>query len=240
MQYSAGVCRPGRSRGDGARAARGHPGGDRVHRVGRGGPQPAARAPGHAPGEAQRAAACHSSCPGPPNYDTNHSILHMLRHCLCMLLIGCTRVCKALFLSGQVLLCCCRASRRIEAVWDACFAHDGKCSRVAHQADQLLLGLAAGDLPGVGPATKDKLDALGIERVTDVRARSKQALQRELGMKTGASVRAPAPCSHLLPVQLWIHGTYAYHVDLCGLVRAVGPCDQCVSKADMPWQERYF
>ena len=76
------------------------------------------------------------------------------------------------------------------------------CARA--QADALLLGLAAEDLPGVGPATKDKLDALGIRSVAHVRARSKAALQRELGGKTGASVRAhnirnpiwkPAPCN---------------------------------------------
>ena len=42
----------------------------------------------------------------------------------------------------------------------------------------------------MGPATRDKLGALGIGRVADVRARSKAALQRELGGKTGASVRA--------------------------------------------------
>ena len=42
----------------------------------------------------------------------------------------------------------------------------------------------------MGPATKDKLDALGITSVAHVRARSKAALQRELGGKTGASVRA--------------------------------------------------
>lgn len=63
-------------------------------------------------------------------------------------------------------------------------------SAAPRQADALLLGLAADDLPGVGPATKDKLDALGIKSVADVRARSKAALQRELGGKTGASVRA--------------------------------------------------
>lgn len=118
-----------------------------------------------------------------------------------------------------------------------CLTHDGKCSRVAQQADQLLLGLAAGDLPGVGPATKDKLDALGVERVADVRARSKQALQRELGTKTGASVRAPVPCSHLLSFQVCICMTCAYHIELCGLVCAAGPCDLCFSEADMPWQK---
>lgn len=41
----------------------------------------------------------------------------------------------------------------------------------------------------MGPATRDKLTALGIASVADVRARSKPALQRELGAKTGASVR---------------------------------------------------
>ena len=116
-----------------------------------------------------------------------------------------------------------------------CVARDGKCSRVAHQADQLLLGLAAGDLPGVGPATKDKLDALGVARVADVRARSKQALQRELGTKTGASVRDPVPCSHLLPIMYtW---TFCISLKLGGLVCAAGPCDLCLSKADMPWLE---
>jgi hypothetical protein len=57
----------------------------------------------------------------------------------------------------------------------------------------LLLGLAADDLPGVGYATREKLDALGICSVADVRARPRQALQRELGAKTGASVRYAPP-----------------------------------------------
>lgn len=56
------------------------------------------------------------------------------------------------------------------------------------QADVHLLRMAVGDLPGIGWATRAKLEGLGICSVADVRARSCERLQRELGAKTGAQV----------------------------------------------------
>ena len=47
-------------------------------------------------------------------------------------------------------------------------------------------GLAVDKLPGVGWATRQRLEARGITGVADVQARSKQFLQAELGDKQGA------------------------------------------------------
>jgi nucleotidyltransferase/DNA polymerase involved in DNA repair len=52
-------------------------------------------------------------------------------------------------------------------------------------ADPFLLELKVSDLPGVGWSTDRRLKELGIERVADLRARSKEYLQRELGEKSG-------------------------------------------------------
>ncbi len=107
------------------------------------------------------------------------------------------------------------------------------------QADVLLLGLAADDLPGVGYATREKLDALGIRSVADVRARPRQALQRELGAKTGASVRPASmskdcSCWRLLSMrcyynvfQAWTGAcTFSRHVVgvVSGLQKKESPC----------------
>ncbi|KAK9844061.1 hypothetical protein WJX81_003182 [Elliptochloris bilobata] len=87
---------------------------------------------------------------------------------------------------------------------------NGQLLVTAREADALLLGLAAGDLPGVGPATRERLDALGIKSVADARARTKAALQRELGGKTGAS--------------LWdyAHGRDTREVEPSGMRKTVG------------------
>lgn len=54
------------------------------------------------------------------------------------------------------------------------------------QVDAYLLDLAVDELPGVGWNICQKLKELGIKSVRDVRASTKDALQREIGNKTGA------------------------------------------------------
>ena len=63
----------------------------------------------------------------------------------------------------------------------------------ARQADEELLKLEAGDLPGVGWSLSKQLAGLGIATVADVRASRRDLLQRELGAKTGSLVRLPNP-----------------------------------------------
>lgn len=58
-----------------------------------------------------------------------------------------------------------------------------------HQADEELLKLAAEDLPGVGWSMREKLKALGITTVADVRNSRLTTLQHELGTKSGTLVR---------------------------------------------------
>ena len=53
------------------------------------------------------------------------------------------------------------------------------------QVDKHLLGLGISSLPGVGWSTKQKLNALGIQTVADLRLGSLGALQQELGARTG-------------------------------------------------------
>lgn len=55
------------------------------------------------------------------------------------------------------------------------------------QVDAYLLDLEVDELPGVGWNMCHKLKELGIASVSQVRASSKDALQRELGSKTGSS-----------------------------------------------------
>lgn len=52
-------------------------------------------------------------------------------------------------------------------------------------ADSFLLKLKVSDLPGVGWSTERRLKELGIESVEDLRARSKEYLQREFGTRSG-------------------------------------------------------
>lgn len=52
--------------------------------------------------------------------------------------------------------------------------------------DAYLLDLEVDELPGVGWNMCHKLKELGIASVSQVRASSKDVLQRELGSKTGA------------------------------------------------------
>ncbi len=54
------------------------------------------------------------------------------------------------------------------------------------QVDKHLLGLAVTSLPGVGWSTKQKLHAMHIQTVADLRLSSLDALQQELGIKNGA------------------------------------------------------
>ena len=76
---------------------------------------------------------------------------------------------------------------------------------MGHQADEELLKLEAGDLPGVGWSMCKQLAALGIATVADVRASRREVLQRELGAKTGTLVRRAVcplltynrPCAHV-------------------------------------------
>lgn len=68
------------------------------------------------------------------------------------------------------------------------------------QVDAYLLDLAVDELPGVGWNICQKLKELGIKSVRDVRASTKDALQREIGNKTGAT--ASLECSsfqHFVP-----------------------------------------
>ncbi len=58
------------------------------------------------------------------------------------------------------------------------------------QADEELLKLKAEDLPGVGWAMREKLKALGITTVVDVRNSRVAMLQHELGTKSGTLVRS--------------------------------------------------
>ncbi len=60
------------------------------------------------------------------------------------------------------------------------------------QADEQLLKLEVGELPGVGWSMCDKLKGLGITTVADVRNTRRDVLQREMGAKTGLLVRALA------------------------------------------------
>ena len=60
------------------------------------------------------------------------------------------------------------------------------------QADEELLKLRVGDLPGVGWAMQKKLEEkLGITSVADVRTSRRDVLQRELGAKSGSMVSHP-------------------------------------------------
>lgn len=52
--------------------------------------------------------------------------------------------------------------------------------------DAYLLDLEVDELPGVGWNMCQKLKELGIASVRDVRASTKDVLQREIGNKTGA------------------------------------------------------
>jgi len=52
--------------------------------------------------------------------------------------------------------------------------------------DAYLLDLEVDELPGVGWNVCQKLKELGIASVRDVRASTKDVLQREIGNKTGA------------------------------------------------------
>ena len=54
------------------------------------------------------------------------------------------------------------------------------------QVDKHLLGLAVTSLPGVGWSTKQKLHAMRIQTVADLRLNSQDNLQQELGTKNGA------------------------------------------------------
>ena len=58
--------------------------------------------------------------------------------------------------------------------------------KAAHiQVERYLLDLAVDELPGVGWNICQKLKELNIESVRGIRASSKEALQREVGNKTG-------------------------------------------------------
>lgn len=59
------------------------------------------------------------------------------------------------------------------------------CDSGGLQVDKHLLGLAVTSLPGVGWSTRQKLAGMGIETVADLRLSSLDALQKELGAKTG-------------------------------------------------------
>ena len=54
------------------------------------------------------------------------------------------------------------------------------------QADEELLKLNVGDLPGVGWQMQKKLEKLGLPSVADVRNSRRELLQRELGAKSGS------------------------------------------------------
>lgn len=56
------------------------------------------------------------------------------------------------------------------------------------QADEQLLKLEVGELPGVGWSMCEKLKGLGITSVADVRNTRRDVLQREMGTKTGLLV----------------------------------------------------
>jgi DNA repair protein REV1 len=64
------------------------------------------------------------------------------------------------------------------------------------QADEELLKLEVGELPGVGWSLCEKLKGLGVNSVAEVRQTRRDILQRELGTKTGhlVSPRARATC----------------------------------------------
>ena len=64
------------------------------------------------------------------------------------------------------------------------------------QADEELLKLSVGDLPGVGWQTQKKLEALSLSTVADVRNSRRDVLQRELGAKTG-TMASHLPSSYL-------------------------------------------
>ena len=59
------------------------------------------------------------------------------------------------------------------------------------QADEELLKLSVGDLPGVGWQMQKKLEKLGLSAVADVRNSRREVLQRELGAKSGSMARPP-------------------------------------------------
>ena len=54
--------------------------------------------------------------------------------------------------------------------------------------DQHLLQLKVDALPGVGWSTRQRLEAMGINTVVDLRQTPLDVLQRELGGKNGAMI----------------------------------------------------
>ena len=65
------------------------------------------------------------------------------------------------------------------------------------QADEELLKLNVGDLPGVGWQMQKKLEKLDLPSVADVRNSRRELLQRELGAKSG-SMASPLLLSAIL------------------------------------------
>ena len=59
------------------------------------------------------------------------------------------------------------------------------------QADEELLKLNMGDLPGVGWQMQKKLEKLGLPTVADIRNSRRELLQRELGAKSGSMASRP-------------------------------------------------
>lgn len=59
------------------------------------------------------------------------------------------------------------------------------------QADEELLKLTVGDLPGVGWQMQKKLEKLGLPTVADIRNSRRELLQRELGAKSGSMASCP-------------------------------------------------
>ena len=56
------------------------------------------------------------------------------------------------------------------------------------QVDQHLLQLKVDALPGVGWSTRQRLEAMGINTIVDLRQTPQDILQRELGGKNGAMI----------------------------------------------------
>lgn len=63
--------------------------------------------------------------------------------------------------------------------------YDTESASVVMQVERYLLDLSVDELPGVGWNICQKLKELNISSVRGILASSKEALQRELGNKTG-------------------------------------------------------
>src|SRR5690606_37155965 len=81
---------------------------------------------------------------------------------------------------------------------------DGLFILPADQVDALLTTLPVYALWGVGPKTAARLKALGIERVTDVRAASLPNLMRSLGKKSAEHIYNLAFGRDDRPVEPWV------------------------------------